>query len=359
MSKYVRVPSLLAVFTSWKPILFSLLIPISTGSKPVFFATLLIWSSQGIVASRFMPLNSGVEFIAIYVRTCLEEQLCDTLTVLALVGHQGEGLWKPPFSIYLCWAKSLTAYWLNAVLALSHLFHVWSIPLSHNGQHYWCPTWPLGGHIGLLASFIVLFSDWWVPFLILMCGVVVVCAVVLSAVHQANVGLPHILQTEKVFAHMPTSRASNFVNFKFNPYFMFVSSTYCVIKGTYLLPCWTSATYDSPRSLLGIDYFLGTYSISACCLFPNSFWVVSSFNVLPDGGSFRVAAIVSVCSSMVTGVGGIPVTCLLLVFHLLPVRALYTLEMNLWLLSMWSSLPADPGTQNTCHQTILILLPPM
>ena len=92
--KYKRVPSLLAAFTSRRIEPFSLLIPTSTGSKPVFFTMLSIWS-------RFVPLSSCIRFIAVCVKTCLEEQLCETLIVLAPAGQRGEG-WGNLLSIFTC-----------------------------------------------------------------------------------------------------------------------------------------------------------------------------------------------------------------------------------------------------------------
>ena len=98
---YERVPSLLAVFTLQRTEPFSLLIPTSTGSKPVFFTMFSIWSSQGMVASRFVSSNSCIKFIIVCFRTWLKEQLCDTLTVLVLAGQQGDGSENLP-SIFTC-----------------------------------------------------------------------------------------------------------------------------------------------------------------------------------------------------------------------------------------------------------------
>ena len=131
------------------------------------------------------------------------------------------------------------------------------------------------------------------------------------------------------------------------------------IKGTCLLPQCTSDTYDFPRSLFGIDSSSGTSSRAVCYLSPNSSWVASFSSVLPNDGSFQVA---SEHKLVVTGGGVVPVTCLFLVLHLLPVRALYTCVTYSWLLSTCSSLTCSSRNSkdlSSAQYTISILPPPV
>ena len=80
----------------------------------------------------------------------------------------------------------------------------------------------------------------------------------------------------------------------------------------------------------------------------DSLWLVST----------RVSSVIVVWASGVvawvaepeaTGIGGMPVTCLLLVSHLLPIRAQKTLEIKPWLFSTCNSLTCP--SRNSKHSS--------
>ena len=88
-----------------------------------------------------------------------------------------------------------------------------------------------------------------------------------------------------------------------------------------------SPAWHSPSWLLVPDTLISSSlrEAGAGGLATNSVWILSSASSLLVVASIGVAG---VCDPMVTGVVSMLVTCFLLVFHLLPVRALKMLVIN-------------------------------